>query len=124
MIFKSNEHEQFFNEYATSYKHDHERLAMFYCLGLLDETRTHIKEIYDFEERCIRPDCLLAGWQTGGTIQVIELAYNLYNNFGVDKETDYPRPVTPLEIFMNAELAEYFWQAIKLRFNRMEGVTK
>ena len=124
MIFKSNEQEQFFNEYVASYTHDHERLAMFYCLGLLYETRTHVKEIYDFEERCIRPDCLLAGWQTGGTIQVIELAYNLYNNFGSDKEADYPRPVTPLEIFMNTELAEYFWQAIKLRFNRMEGVRK
>jgi len=88
----------------------------------MDETRRHIKEIYDFEEKSIFVESAFSGgWHTSGTMQVVRLAFNLYNGFHGfgyhEKEIDDPKNFTPYELFYNCNLREYFFVEVELRFS-------
>ena len=37
--------------------------------------------MFDFKTDCIKPDGLLEGWQTGGTVRLTRLALNLWNGY-------------------------------------------
>jgi hypothetical protein len=80
-IFKNISHEQFYegNVIRASHKHDPYRKALFYLLGLTDETRRHIREVYDFQENSILLEGLHAGWQTSTSSRLTRLAFNLFS---------------------------------------------
>jgi hypothetical protein len=117
MVFKDESHQQFYNENmaATKSGNDPYRQALFYTLGLTDETRRHISDLFDFEEKIILVDGVLKPWQTGTTRRVTRLAFNLYNNYhGNSEDGDEASHYTPEDIFANSLMA-YFMEAIKLR---------
>lgn len=120
MIFRDDLHEKFYNENIAKTKaHDDPyRQALFYTLGLLDETRRHIKSLYDFKERGIDFDGLFGGWQTSTSKKVTRMAFNLYNGFAGhtgEEEIDKAENYSPYELFDNS-LMVYFFEAVKLRY--------
>lgn len=130
MVFKDKLHEEFYktNIMRTNSSSDPYRKALFYTLGLTDETRNNINTIYNFKERCIEIDGLNSGWQTGTTKKVTRLAFNLYNGMVHDCDADFEinkvsQYYSVDEIFC-CSLAPYFFEAIKLRYPEYTHVEK
>ena len=124
VLFINKAHEEFFEEQMNgSRKKDVYHQALFYCLGLTAETRSNIKNIYNFENGCVKTECLSEGWQTGGSRKVVRMAINLYCN-GTPSVYDYTEHTEQLEeckAYTVEELfcssyAPFFWQAIQLRY--------
>lgn len=86
--------------------------AFFYVMGLSEDTRAHIGDLFDFSADCIRPSGLRSGWQTGGTTRICRLACNLWN--GHASARNY-RACTPCELFCCA-YAPWFMEGIRLRY--------
>lgn len=118
MKFYNEEHEKFYNEKVKllSVK-DPYRESLFYVLGLMEETRNNFNKIYDTKENMINTEVLSEPWQTSGTLAITRLGFNLYNGYtgrGVEDEEATKYVVD--EIFQHREFAEYFYEAIKIRF--------
>lgn len=115
MKFCNEQHKQEFDTLVKRMgaERDIYRLTLAYLITADKVCSKHIENIYDFEERCILPECLSEGWQTGTTRKTLYLAFNLYN--GSTAWTDEPEYVTPSEIFCTC-LAPYYWEAIKIRY--------
>ncbi len=111
--FASKEHERFYyNMMAKSRINDTYHRAFFYCAGISDTVRRNINRVFDFKEDCIRSKGLHEGWQTGGTVRLTRLAFNLWNGY---TEKGDERMSTPYELF-DCGYAPYFYEAIKLRY--------
>lgn len=120
IIFLDSQHEAFYenNIVKTGSYNDPYRKALFYTLGLTEETRRNIKSLYDNESRCIEFSGLFAGWQTGTSKKVTRLAFNLYSGFlgeTGEEETDSTEGYTPYYLF-SCGLMPYMFEAIKLRY--------
>ncbi|MBG9795488.1 hypothetical protein ABD76_24735 [Paenibacillus dendritiformis] len=116
MIFKDLAHEQFYegNVIRTHRQHDPYRKALFYLLGLTEDTRRNINDLYNFKEDSIRLEGLNEGWQTGTTSRLTRLAFNLYTGYTGESEED-ARYYSPYYLFDNG-LLPYFFEAVKLRY--------
>lgn len=111
--FTSKEHENFYKEMLQkSGNSDSYHRAFFYCIGISDTTRRNAGRIFDFEQDRIKPDGLHEGWQTGGTVRLTRLAFNLWNGY---VEPGEERMSSPYEIF-GCNYAPYFYEAIRLRY--------
>lgn len=131
MIFKSDRHEQLYNQWKVEAKrYDVYHMALFYLLALDRGTREHIEQLYDFETHSIKPEAIEAGWQTSGSMAVTRLAYNLFNNGmptvwlyegDVEGQLQESACYTVADIFDNIEYAKYFWQAIQIRYPYLEN---
>ena len=96
--FKDREHLAFYNMVLKqTRKDDPYHKAFFYVVGISSDTRNNIQKIFDFEEDCIRPDCINDGWQTSGTERITRLAGIL---------TDTQRRM----IFLTASLHPISWK--------------
>lgn len=122
--FKSKAHEQFFYTYFPKCRYkDVYHAALVYCIGIDDDTRRNVKLIYDFKTGSVKTDCLHDGWQTSGSLKIIRIAYNLYNN-GTPSVYDYEDieeqlqecKLYTVEDLFCCSYAPYFWQAIKIRY--------
>lgn len=124
IIFISEKHREFyFDKLKKVRTPDVYHKALIYCLGINHDTRNHIEDIYDFKTSSIKIQCLHEGWQTGGSVKVTRMAFNLYCNCApsiddysdIDqKEREYSRYL-PDELFC-CSYAPFFWQAIKIRY--------
>jgi len=118
-MFVDKDHENSFKEFmkrAHVTNEDTERRSSLYLLALNPETRKHIIDLYDFKNNCILLTGLNNAWQTGSSIAITRLAFNLYNGFiGEDESCK----VTPLHIFshINNNCWDYVMFGIKLRWN-------
>jgi len=120
MIFMDNRHREFYEDCIsrTNAASDPYRKALFYTLGLTDETRRNINHLYDFEERGINFDGLFGGFQTSGSLKVTRMAFNLYNGFTGDtggQKSDAPDFYSPYHLY-DTGLMAYFFEAVKLRY--------
>lgn len=86
--------------------------AFFYCVGISDTTRRNVERIFDFKQGHIRPEGLHEGWQTGSSIRLTRLAFNLWNGY---TERGDEQMSTPYEIF-DCGYAPYFFEAIRLKY--------
>lgn len=121
--FYDNTHEQFYKEHTEGEKLDSYNKSLIYLLGLTAETREHFDRLYNEKTRQIEITGTNEGWQTGSTLAITKLAFNLFNGYcGLeDREaTTY----TVENIFVYRDLAPYFYEAIKLRFNIQEEKSK
>lgn len=115
IIFKDEKHRTFYEEQVqkTNSAADPYRKAFFYTLGLTGETRRNINCLYNYNERCIDLGGLRGGWQTGESIKVCRLAFNLYNGYtGSGKAA---RMFTPEELFCSGLIA-YMLEAVRIRY--------
>lgn len=111
--FVNEEHKAFYTQMLAKTKNDDSyHRAFFYTMGLCEETRRNIGTFFDFNERCITPEGLHAGWQTGTTYKLCLLAFNLWNGW-VEKGNE--QSSKPYELF-DCEFSPYFFEAIKLRY--------
>ncbi|QGZ99267.1 DUF6075 family protein [Dehalobacter restrictus] len=111
--FVGKEHEAFYyNMLDATGNTDVYHRAFFYTMGISKETRDHIRSLFDFEENCIKTQNLTAAWQTGGTIRLCRLAFNLWNGWTEEGKERYS---TPYELF-DCRFAPYFFEAIRLRY--------
>ncbi len=89
MKFNGEGHKDFYEKYGATYESaDRQRQALFYLLGVSEETRKHINSIYDFEECCIIPEILTSGWQTSSSRALTALAFDLYHGSPVIPQMD------------------------------------
>lgn len=115
-----NEHRDFYNNLfdETGVSNDGYHRGLFYLLGLLPDTRRHIKDLYDAKADEIRIGGLNKAWQTGGSIRVTRLAFNLFggfNGFDGKKQMEPVSLYTPYEL-LDPSLCEYCLEACRLRF--------
>lgn len=124
IIFIINAHEKFYYEKLKEVRHqDVYHQALCYCLGISDDTRRNIHNIYDFDTGSVKPECLHEGWQTSGSMKVVRMAFNLYCNGtpsvneceNAEKQVSECRQYTVEELFYCA-YAPFFWQAIQIRY--------
>ncbi len=116
MIFKDECHETLFRSIMQKMNYDDiHHITLAYLIALDDVCRNHVEEMYDFEERCISPECLGKAWQTDTSRKTTRLAYNLYTGstlFCEDNEISY---CSVSDIFC-CSYAPYYWQALKIRY--------
>ena len=111
--FASKEHKEFFiSMLQRSGNNDGFHRAFFYCIGISDTTRRNIDRVFDFGMDRIKPGGLHEGWQTGGTMRLTRLAFNLWNGY---VEEGAERMSTPYEMF-DCHDAPYLCEAIRLRY--------
>lgn len=104
-------YEELIEEYSIE-SPDTYRLSLAYLIALTTETYNHRQELYNKEKRCIIPEGLNAAFQTGTTIKLTLLAFNLFT--GSTLFCDDAERCTPDNIF-NTSLAPYFIEAIKIK---------
>ena len=124
IIFCDESHKQFFEEQIVNCRYqDVYHMALIYCLGISQDTRTHIDRIYDFKEGLVKPECLQEGWITSGSERIVRMAFNLYCN-GTPSTNLFNNLEEKLrecrnynaEVLFCCSYAPYFYQAIKLRY--------
>lgn len=115
--FKDLEHHQFYEGMMrmTRSHEDPYRKALFYLFGLTEQTRQHVRDLYDFEDNSIRLEGLQQAWQTSSTVKLTRLAFNLYNGYVGEDIQDASRNYSPYFLFDN-RLLPYFFEAVKLRY--------
>lgn len=124
ITFKDKTHEKFYYMYLSKCRvPDVYHRALIYCLGISEDTRNHIGQIFNVKTDCINTDCLREGWITSGSAKVVRMAFNLYCNsapsvFGyddVEEQLDEYRRYTVEDLFC-CGYAPYFWEAVRLRY--------
>ncbi|MFT8889452.1 MAG: DUF6075 family protein [Ethanoligenens sp.] len=119
MKFRNKYHQEFYEQMIirAGCAGDHYREALFYTLGIIDETRRHIGDLYDFTNHCPNFRAWKAAWQTSSSTRVTRLAFNLYNGFngGNARGHDSAAQYTPYEIFCDA-LMPWMFEAVKLLY--------
>lgn len=121
MMFQDPKHERRYLEIITKMENDDEyHSPVAYLFALNDDCYKHINDLYDFEERCIKPRTAFHhDWQTGTSAKTTRLAYNLWNgtysSISENGEDILSSGFTPNDIFCSS-LAPYFWEAVKLRY--------
>lgn len=124
IIFKNECHRKFYEEWLPKCRYqDVYHKALVYCLGISEDTRNHVEEIYDFRSGCVQTECLQSGWNTSGSVKVIRMAFNLYCNGmpSVDNYKKHEEQLTECYQYSVEELfccgyVRYFWEAIKIRY--------
>jgi hypothetical protein len=116
MIFKDNLHSAAYEEFIKkeNCKGDPYRESLFYLLALNEDTRRNINLLYDFKSKGIITEGINEPFQTGTSIRVTRLAFNLFNNY---HDAEEPARYTPEDIFyvFKSDLI-YAMEAIKIRF--------
>lgn len=125
MIFADDIHKQFFKrkyqELKNLGKEDIYYKSIIYALSICDTTREHFEDIFDLKNGEINIDSLNAPYQTGTSLKVTRLAFNLWNDCCYDNEEDsiqnkVSKKYSPSELFC-CTYAPYFYQAIMIRYS-------
>lgn len=108
--FKNRDHERFYQQCLVRCGcGDPYHKAFFYTMGISDETRKHVEDVFDFQEDVIRLEGLNKGWQTSGSSCLTRLAFNLWNGWNEDG------CATPHDLFTTSD-AGYMLEAIRIRY--------
>ena len=123
-IYIDDQHKEFYSQYIQKCgcKDSHHR-ALLYCLGIDDNTRKHIQDIYNFDTGSIKTGCLHEGWQTSSSKKVIRLAFNLYTDrtvsvYDYDNQNDRLEECGRYSVaeIMCCEYVKCFLEAVKIRY--------
>lgn len=116
MIFKSDEHQERFEQLCSSYTGNSSGYAfpLFYLMAMDNTLWQHKDQVYNFKDNGINPESLNKDWQTGGSIRALRLGFNLFNGYTGAHDED-TRDYTPDSIFDYGNV-EYLAQAIMLRY--------
>jgi len=120
--FADNDHLEFYNEQTDRLNPDRYLKALIYTLGLCPDTRRRFDSLYDVKCRCIVPEETNADWQTGSSLKVTRLAFQLFTDVTPSALLAPGRPdfdecarYSVSDIFC-CGYALYFFEAIKLRY--------
>lgn len=90
-------------------------MALAYLFSLDNNCYHHIADVFDFQNDSIILTAFEKEWQTGTSLKVTRLAYNLWNNWN-DGTSDYS-----VGTIFSCSYAPYFWEAIRIRFPEYTG---
>lgn len=117
MNFIDKEHENFYNKKIGQAKQkDRYQKALIYLLSSNRETRQYFEEIYNIQKNEISLESLKRPWQTGTSINICRLAFNLFGDITSDepeKGTSYL--YTTSETMKNIDISCGI-EALKIRF--------
>ncbi len=119
MKFFNEDHEKSYQEQLKkcNIENDTERKALIYLLTLTDDLRNHFTECYDKNNRLINSDVINASWVTSTDAKIIRLAFNLFNwGMPTVEKGDKAENYLPINLFNAVEYQEYFFEAIRIRF--------
>lgn len=123
MNFINDEHKEFYEKHTANLYNDRERAVLFYILGIAEETRIYIRDLYDFKGRHIKPDGLAKPWQTSSTRALTRLAFDVFHGGPVIPEKWDEHREDALEEYSAArifsrlnEWAPYALEAIRIRY--------
>ncbi|MBR3920175.1 MAG: hypothetical protein IKJ59_15855 [Clostridia bacterium] len=117
-MFCDNAHWQAFTDSVRRLKNsDVCHISLAYLLTVDTVTRDHIDDCFDFDNDSIKLDALKKSWQTSTSLKTTRLSFNLWNGCYSDGAFTSSAKMYTVEEIFNSPLAEYYWQAIKLRFN-------
>ena len=117
MNFIDKEHENFYDEKIgqAKVKGRYEK-SLIYLLASNNEIRQHFNEVYDIQKNEINIDILKEPWQTGTSINICRLAFNLFGEIVSDNiEEGVSYSYTISEIIKNINL-NCAVEALKIRF--------
>jgi hypothetical protein len=114
-------HKNFYLEQVRKLKPDIYLRSLIYTLGMCHDTRRHFDNIYDAIKRCINPETIFEPWQTGSSLKVTRLAFQLFTD---STPTAYLSDTLNVEECMRytvsdifcCNFAPYFVDAINLRY--------
>jgi len=96
--------------------------ALIYALGICPDTRRRFDSLYNVKDKCIVPETLNSDWQTGGSLKVTRLAFQLFTDGTPSAFLDPDLPdvaecmrYSVSDIFC-CGYAPFFVEAIKLRY--------
>ena len=120
MKFMNDEHKQFYKDCmlaAHASDADVYRSSLFYTLGLSETTRRIINDLYDWKNGCIRPEGIHNPAQTGSSIKLTRLAFNLFTDcIPEDSSEAISEAYTPVSIF-SCSLMSWMLEAVRIRVN-------
>lgn len=118
--FYDEQHEKLYKEILGRMKSKdcyHQSAA--YLLSLDNDCFRHIRDIFDFEDDCVKLDSVNKSWQTGSSGRTTRLLLNLWNGYCYSEDEDgndvVDRRYVVDDIFC-CLYAPYFYEAIKLRY--------
>lgn len=121
MIFRSEEHKQkFLNLLSQMRYNDAYHRSSAYLMALADLVP---QDVFDFEEDVIKHSGIFAAWQTSSSRRATRLMFNLWNGFAYEEANPEAFVVSQEyavdNIFCDGEYAPYFYEAIRIRFERV-----
>ena len=116
--FRNVKHEErFFNILSRMKKEDPYHLSAAYLMALADLVP---ESVFNFDNDCIIPEGLYAGWQSSSSRRATRLMYNLWNGCYRDLAADNPERTSCYyavdEIMYDHEYFRWFIEAIRIRF--------
>lgn len=118
MKFIDKEHENFYNQkIGQAQFKDKYKQSLIYLLSSTNETRQNFEEICDMQRNEINIESLEKPWQTGTSIAICRLAFNLFGDIvsdTPDERTSYSYTIS--EIIKNINL-NCVIEALKIRFS-------
>ena len=102
--FSTPEHKAFYETNRKITENGQDSAALVYVLGISEACRTHFKDLYDVNKRCIKPAALHKPWQTGTSKKITRLAFNLFT--WNTAEGDDAEKYTPKELFSGLDANE------------------
>jgi len=120
--FANIDHLDFFSKQSARLNPDCYLRSLIYALGICSETRRRFGSIYNVKDRCIVPGAIKSEWQTGSSLKVTRLAFQLYTNGTPSAYLCQDVPdVSECERYSVADIfccsyAPLFVEAIKLRY--------
>ena len=132
ILFHGEEHKKIYNENLkkVSYQDEYHK-ALLYCLGISQDTRRNIHQIYDFKTGNVKTKCLQESWMTSSSSKVVRMAFNLYCNYTPsildyedrEEQINECRQYSVEKLFC-CSYAPYFWQAIQIRYPEYCNIMK
>lgn len=118
MKFIDSEHENFYYEKIGQAKIKDKYISvLIYLLASNKETRMHFEEIYNVKKNEINLEILQRPWQTGTSINICRLAFNLFGDIVSDKPEEGANYLyTTSQIIKNINI-DCCIEALKIRFS-------
>lgn len=125
MFFRDKKHELFYyNSLTRCQNEDCFHKALFYCLGIDENTRNYVENIYDFASNTIHPEVINEPWQTSSSRQATRLAFNLFSNScpSLDYDSSFEEQLSEcrkysVSYIFSSPYALYFYEAIKIMYH-------
>ena len=116
MIYYDDNHRQAFKtavEKRGDYKPvDSYDVSLLYLLTATEPTRANLSRMYNFITGEIEPETINEGFQTGTSVRLSRLAFNLFNGYVEEAQS---KMYSPYYLF-DASIKEIMLQAIQLRY--------
>lgn len=116
MYYYDDEHRKSYNiwlEKRAKYgKLDGYHASLLYLLTATEPTRVNLERMYDYRAGEIEPESINDGFQTGTSIRLTRLAFNLFNGY-INKEN--PVDYSPYYL-LDGTVRDLAMQAIEIRY--------